>query len=117
MGKRRLSILRNGWKWPLPPGCVWRLLVIRREQQPICVCVLQKRLRWTAELCHPLIEDYPVLIIAPEAEAEVWSAVMPGFAGHGGIPPGLIRSLSNCRAWKRLSPQPAHAETTPICAR
>ncbi len=51
----------------------WCLLVIRREQRPIGVCVLAKRLRWTAELCHPLIK-ISVLIIAPEAEAEVWSA-------------------------------------------
>ena len=77
----------------------WRILVLRQDQYPIGLLLLHKRLPWTAEVCHAFSEDFPMMILAPEAEERIWHTMMPWLLGRDGI--NLI-SFSRWRETQRM---------------
>jgi len=57
----------------IKPCC---LLTIYLGKHPIGIIPLHKRTYWTAEVCYPLSEDFPAMVIDPQAEELAWYGFM-----------------------------------------
>lgn len=78
----------------------WRILVIRQAQHPLAIIPLRKRTRWTAEVCLPLAEDFPMLITNPAEEELVWLSLAQWLHETPGI---HLLSLGRWRETERMT--------------
>ncbi|HEY3416550.1 MAG TPA: GNAT family N-acetyltransferase, partial [Armatimonadota bacterium] len=78
----------------------WRVVVIRDSHRVLGVLPLLLRTPWTAELCQPMAEDHPPLLIDPAAEDAVWGALIDWLRERAGI--GLL-SLGRWREAERIA--------------
>ena len=66
----------------------WRVLIIRRGEQPLAVIPLAKRTPWTADILGDFAHENPPLLIDPAAEGEVWACLAEWMRGRPGV--GLV---------------------------
>lgn len=73
----------------------WFALVITRDNHPIGMLPLRKRSYWSGELLKLFTQDYPQLLLAPDAEEDVWHEVAKWLQTSTGIAMISVGSYSD----------------------
>lgn len=66
----------------------WRVLIIKRGEEPLAIIPLKKKTLWTAEIIGEFKYENPPLLIDPAAEEEVWACLAKWIRDQPGV--GLL---------------------------